>query len=131
MAEWRPPLVPCSAQISVAVASHSATFTPRGEWEPFFIDVPSPAAAAAAANRVAASEIHEAPSAEPPRRPKAQRAVALSLPRASFSWPSKVMPAKCAPAWGFSQPLLSPVLESSCAALTDAMRPVRTHWRWM
>eukprot|EP00959_Pyramimonas_sp_CCMP1952_P271571 5677463-Pyramimonas_sp.AAC.1 len=36
------------------------------------------AAAVAAANRAAASELREAPAAEPPRRPKVQRAVALA-----------------------------------------------------
>eukprot|EP00959_Pyramimonas_sp_CCMP1952_P013265 279817-Pyramimonas_sp.AAC.1 len=36
MAGWRPPPVPRSAQISaVAAAIRSATYTPRGEREPF------------------------------------------------------------------------------------------------
>eukprot|EP00959_Pyramimonas_sp_CCMP1952_P200695 4197829-Pyramimonas_sp.AAC.1 len=41
------------------------------------------------------------------------------------------MPAKCTAAWGIAQPPPSPELESHCAALTNAMRPVRPNWRWM
>eukprot|EP00959_Pyramimonas_sp_CCMP1952_P246322 5148606-Pyramimonas_sp.AAC.1 len=57
-------------------------FFPAGSVPP-----PFSAAAVAAANRAAARELREAPAAEPPRRPRVQRAVALELRRPSFSSP--------------------------------------------
>eukprot|EP00959_Pyramimonas_sp_CCMP1952_P087052 1821180-Pyramimonas_sp.AAC.1 len=79
---------------------------------------PFSAAAVAAANRAAAREPREAPAAEPPRRPKVQRAAAIALQRASFSSPFTVTLGKRIAAWGIRQPPSAPELATRWAALT-------------